>query len=116
MRRSRGADEDTLIFINNFTSKVYYDYRIGVPFLGSYEEVLNTDDSKYGGSGQVIGELLIAERESYHNQPYSLKVKVPPMATLVLKPKDIQLLKEDDEEIQEDKDEEVLESKKQMEN
>lgn len=83
-RRSRN-DEDTLIFVINFTSTVYYDYRIGVPFLGSYEEAFNTDDIKYGGSGQVMDEVLMAEKVPYHNQPYSLQIKVPPMATLILK-------------------------------
>ncbi|OOM70311.1 1,4-alpha-glucan branching protein GlgB [Clostridium sp. BL-8] len=83
-RRSRN-DEDTLVFVINFTSIVYYDYKIGVPFLGSYEEIFNTDDSKYGGSGQVMGEILIAEKMPFHNQPYSLTIKVPPMAALILK-------------------------------
>ena len=83
-RRSRN-DEDTLVFVTNFTSKVYYDYQIGVPFLGTYEEIFNTDDSKYGGSGQIIDGTLIAEKEQFQKQPYSLKIKVPPMATLILK-------------------------------
>jgi 1,4-alpha-glucan branching enzyme len=89
-RRSRN-DKDTLIFIINFTSAVYYDYRIGVPFLGSYKELFNTDASKYGGSGQVMDGELVAEKTQFHNQPYSLKIKVPPMATLVLKVDKIEL-------------------------
>ena len=87
-RRSR-KDDETLIFIVNFTSIVYYDYQIGVPFLGEYEELFNTDDSKYGGSGQIMDTPLFAERAPFQNQPYSVKIKVPPMATLVLKVKDI---------------------------
>ena len=83
-RRSRN-DEDTLIFVINFAPNVYYDYRIGVPFLGEYEEVFNTDDKKYGGSGQIMGETLCAEKVQFQKQPYSLKIKVPPMATLILK-------------------------------
>ncbi|WP_155268513.1 1,4-alpha-glucan branching protein GlgB [Clostridium beijerinckii] len=98
-RRSRN-DKDTLIFIINFTSTVYYDYRIGVPFLGSYEEIFNSDDIKYGGSGQVMGETLASERAKFHNQPYSLKIKVPPMGTLILKVNEISIdqeVKEKDE-------------------
>ena len=87
-RRSRN-DEDTLVFVVNFTPIVYYDYQIGVPFLGEYEELFNTDDAKYGGSGQTMDAVLVAEKEPFHNQPYSLKIKVPPMATLVLKVKEI---------------------------
>ena len=88
MRKSR-QKEDTLIFVINFKSEVYYDFTIGVPFLGEYEEVFNSDSTKYGGSGQIIGETLYSENKPFHNQQYSLKVKVPPMAGLVLKVKDI---------------------------
>jgi 1,4-alpha-glucan branching enzyme len=52
---------------------------------------MNTDDEKYGGSGQVIGEILTAVKEPFHNQPYSVKVKIPPMGTLILKVKDIEV-------------------------
>jgi len=113
MRKSRD-DKDTLIFINNFKPEVYNDYQIGVPFLGEYEQIFNTDDSKYGGSGQVIEGMLLADKEKFHNQPYSLKIKVPPMATLVLKVKKI----EEDEkiviDIKKDADQEVIEIKKKV--
>jgi 1,4-alpha-glucan branching enzyme len=89
-RRSRN-DQDTLVFVINFTSKVYYDYQIGVPFLGNYKEIFNTDNKKYGGSGQVMDQELIAEKISFHNQPFSLKIKVPPMATLILKINEINM-------------------------
>lgn len=95
-RRSK-KDEDTLVFVINFTSTVYYDYQIGVPFLGSYEEVFNTDDNKYGGSGQIMGEKLMAEKVPFHNQPYSLRIKVPPMATLILKLSEINMEKNYDQ-------------------
>lgn len=92
-RRSRNDDE-TLIFVVNFTPEMYYDYKIGVPFLGSYKEIFNTDDEKYGGSGQVMDETLIAEKIPFHNQPYSIKVKVPPMGMLILKVNDINVKQE----------------------
>ncbi|MCE5222347.1 MAG: 1,4-alpha-glucan branching protein GlgB [Clostridium sp.] len=93
-RRSRD-DQDTLVFVINFTSKVYYDYQIGVPFLGSYKEIFNTDDCKYGGSGQTMDDTLISEKSSFQNQPYSIKIKVPPMATLILKVNEINIEQED---------------------
>ncbi|WP_294153528.1 1,4-alpha-glucan branching protein GlgB [uncultured Clostridium sp.] len=104
-RRSR-KDEDTLIFVVNFKPTVYYDYQIGVPFNGEYEELFNTDDVKYGGSGQVMGTPLFAEKAPFQNQPYSLKIKVPPMATLVLKVKNI-IANEDKETLSEDKKKEI---------
>ena len=111
-RRSRN-DEDTLVFIINFTSTVYYDYRIGVPFLGEYKEIFNTDDERYGGSGQVMGENLFAEKVQFQDQPYSLKIKVPPMATLVLKVSKIAMEQQDAvEELSVEEIEELKESSK----
>lgn len=83
--RKTFIDSETLIFIYNFTPIVYYDFRIGVPYLADYKELINTDDIKYGGSGQVMGETLVAEDIPYHNQQYSLNIKVPPMGAVVLK-------------------------------
>ena len=81
--------EETLIFLVNFKPDVYYDYRIGVPLYAEYEEALNSDSEMYGGSGQIIDEILKAEKQPFHGQDYSIKIKVPPMATLVLKIKKI---------------------------
>ena len=83
--RKGEKEEDTLIFISNFTPVVYYDFKVGVPYLSEYEEVLNTDSEAYGGSGQIVSEVLTSKKEPYNNQNYSINVKVPPMATLILK-------------------------------
>ncbi|MEG2246817.1 MAG: 1,4-alpha-glucan branching protein GlgB [Romboutsia sp.] len=82
--RSSKDERETLIFICNFTPVVHYDFRIGVPYLGEYREVFNTDEKRFGGSGQVIEELLIAEKVKYHGQPYSLKTKIPPMSVSII--------------------------------
>lgn len=98
-----GEDKkDTLIVICNFTPKVYYDFKVGVPYLGEYYELFNSDASSYGGSGQVMDEIITASPQGWHKEKYSIKIKVPPMATLILKPQKIE------EEILED---ELVESK-----
>lgn len=97
----RKADnpEDTLIFITNFTPVVYYDFKIGVPYLGEYKEVFNTDNYIYGGSGQTIYDVLYSEEGKYNNQKYNINVKVPPMATLILKPTSIKKENEENKNI-----------------
>lgn len=82
--RKSMKDEDTLIFICNFTPIVYYDFRLGVPFNGVYKEVFNSDSSEYGGSNQLNEEEIRSEELVYHNKAYSVKIKVPPMAVSVL--------------------------------
>ncbi len=86
-----GEDKkDTLIVICNFTPKVYYDFKVGVPYLGEYYELFNSDASSYGGSGQVMDEVITASSQGWHKEKYSIKIKVPPMATLILKPQKIE--------------------------
>lgn len=84
IRKGKKKD-DILIFVCNFKSEVHYDFKIGVPYLRDYVEVFNSDDEKYGGSGQVMGNVkLVAEKGKQHNQDYHISIKVPPMGTVVL--------------------------------
>lgn len=87
--RSSSQKEDTLIVLCNFTPKVYYEYNIGVPYLGEYKEVFNTDKKEFGGSGETMEGILYSQNKRYHNQKYCLTIKVPPMAAIIIKPKNI---------------------------
>lgn len=82
--RKAKDESEILIFILNFTPVVRYDFRLGVPYKGEYTEVFNTDGVEFGGSGQVMNDTLIAEDIEMNNRPYSIKIKVPPMAATVL--------------------------------
>lgn len=82
--RNGKEEKDTLIFICNFTPEVYNDFTIGVPYYANYKEKFNTDKKEYGGSGQTMDEVMVAKNKKYHNMPYSINVKVPPMAITVL--------------------------------
>ncbi|WP_415342432.1 1,4-alpha-glucan branching protein GlgB [Clostridium perfringens] len=82
IRKSKNIEKHK-IFVCNFTPMVYYDFNIGVPEEGVYREVFNTDKKEYGGSGQVIKGNLFSKEGWCHNQPYTLTIKVPPMAVAV---------------------------------
>ncbi|HAT4257238.1 TPA: 1,4-alpha-glucan branching protein GlgB [Clostridium perfringens] len=80
--------KEKLIFICNFTPEVYYDFKVGVPGLGEYVEVFNSDALEFGGAGNIMGDsILKATEESFKDFDYSISVKVPPLGTLVLKVK-----------------------------
>lgn len=80
--------KEKLIFICNFTPEVYYDFKVGVPELGEYVEVFNSDSLEFGGAGNIMGDsILKATEESFKDFDYSISVKVPPLGTLVLKVK-----------------------------
>jgi 1,4-alpha-glucan branching enzyme len=84
--RRGDAEEDLAIVVCNFTPVVRHDYRIGVPEAAAYEEVLNTDDARYGGSGVGNGGRITTERVQAHGREHSLSLTLPPLATIILKP------------------------------
>lgn len=84
MRKSERED-DFIIIVCNFTPVVRYDHYIGVPVAGTYYEVFNSDAVEFGGSGQCMEEDLFSETVKWHNQPYRIRIKVPPLAVLFLK-------------------------------
>lgn len=89
----KGMEEnDRMIIICNFTPVVREVYRIGVPSLGTYQEIFNSDWEQYGGLGQRNREFLDAEQIPWHNQPFSIEIRVPPLATIYLKLKEFNTL------------------------
>jgi 1,4-alpha-glucan branching enzyme len=77
---------EPLLSVCNFTPVLRERYRIGVPRGGRWRERLNSDATDYGGSGQGnLGGLEAAAR-SAHGRPYSLEVRLPPLAVVVLTP------------------------------
>lgn len=61
------------------------DYRIGVPDATSYDEVFNTDDVKYGGSGVVNRGAIRVKNQPDHDMKQSITLTVPPLAAVFLK-------------------------------
>ena len=82
----RDAHGGFVICITNFTPVVRYDYRIGVPELRRYKEILNSDGAAYGGSNLGNDGNLHADEIPQHDRPYSVSLTVPPLATVWLQP------------------------------
>src|SRR5216110_3306527 len=83
MRKSR--EGEIIVFIVNATPVVHYGYHIGAPGAGFYREIINTDAETYGGSN--VGNLggITATDEPWQGQEHSLRVNLPPLATVALK-------------------------------
>ncbi|TMC22911.1 MAG: 1,4-alpha-glucan branching protein GlgB [Chloroflexi bacterium] len=84
MRRSP-YEQDTLVFISNFTPVPRHGYRVGVPYAGEYEEVLNSDAACYGGSDLRNTQQMLSEDLYWQSCPHSLMLTLPPLSTITLK-------------------------------
>jgi len=83
--RFTDRDDETVIIVANFTPVPLNNHRIGLPFVGSYEEIFNSDDSKYGGSGVVNGKAVVSDAISYDHRDQSAELVVPPLGVTVLR-------------------------------
>jgi 1,4-alpha-glucan branching enzyme len=82
----KGNDQnDHLIFVANFTPMPRHNYRIGVPRMGFYKEVFNSDHSAYGGSGLQNDDELETSPIYKHGRSHSLSLTLPPLGVIVLK-------------------------------
>nr|WP_256534178.1 1,4-alpha-glucan branching protein GlgB [Lewinella sp. JB7] len=82
----RGKDEEDIVaIIHNFTPTVRNKYRIGVPFAGSYEPVINSDDEQYGGTGNYSLETMSSVPSEWNGRPNHIELTLPPLATLVFR-------------------------------
>ena len=84
MRRSK-KEEDTLVFICNFTPVPRHGYRLGVPFEGEYFELINSDADRYGGSGLENKQPMPSGPIYWQSCPHSILLTLPPLSTVVLK-------------------------------
>ena len=73
-----------MLAVSNFTPVARHDYRIGVPRAGRWAELLNTDASHYGGSGQGNRGGADTGDMAAHGQPQALSLTLPPLSTLFL--------------------------------
>jgi 1,4-alpha-glucan branching enzyme len=85
IRRARNRD-DCLLVVANFTPLVRQCYRLGVPALTTYREVLNSDAARYHGSDLHNRGPLPASDLQWQSQPYSIEITLPPLAVVILRP------------------------------
>jgi 1,4-alpha-glucan branching enzyme len=87
VRRSRPAkgEAEELLVVCNFTPLVRHNYRVGVPEIGYWRELLNSDSDIYGGSGVGNYGGVQSVPVPFHGRPHSLVLTLPPLGMLVLK-------------------------------
>ncbi|MFD1672438.1 1,4-alpha-glucan branching protein GlgB [Agrilactobacillus yilanensis] len=86
IRRAK-TPEDFIIFAFNLVPVEKKDFRIPVPFAGTYEELLNTEMLEFGGTWTGSQKTFKTTGTPYKSEPDSIEVILPAMSCLVIKPK-----------------------------
>jgi 1,4-alpha-glucan branching enzyme len=81
LRKGNETDK-VLLVVCHFQANAMEQYSVGVPSSGTWKEVLNSDDKKYGGSGMINGDLKAVKKAS-HGQDYSVSFKLAPLAVMI---------------------------------
>jgi 1,4-alpha-glucan branching enzyme len=84
LRRGR-RPEDSLVLACNFTPVPRHAFRIGVPGAGRWDEILNSDATVYGGSGQGNMGGVGADPVEQHGFDQSISVTLPPLGMVVFR-------------------------------
>lgn len=78
----RMSQRSYIVCALNFTPVRYDDFIIGLPKPGVLKEVINSDDTQYGGSGILNKAEIESADESFLDHPCSAKITLPPMSAV----------------------------------
>ncbi|MGV0837818.1 1,4-alpha-glucan branching protein GlgB [Mycolicibacterium thermoresistibile] len=81
-----GDDGSMLACVFNFSGSEHTRYRLGLPHVGTWREVLNTDAAIYHGAGIGNYGAVEATDEPWHGRPASAVMVLPPLSALWFEP------------------------------
>ena len=81
-----GDSGPPVLVVCNFTPVPRVNYGVGVPCMGFWSEVLNSDSAYYGGSGSGNYGGVDATAVPAHGFMQSLSLTLPPLGIVILKP------------------------------
>ena len=76
---------NSIITVCNFLPIKRENYSIGVPYKGMYDEVFNTDNVEFGGSGITNGQKIMSVGTPMHGYDQSIVLTIPPLSVMYFK-------------------------------
>lgn len=83
--RKASDGKNNLLFVLNMTPMLRENYQVGVPKKKKYKLLLNSDETRFGGNGNVIPAEVSAvkEKEQVNYKDYSITFDLPPYTAAV---------------------------------
>jgi len=82
MRKSKDGKKK-LLFVLNMTPIMRENFEVGVPGKKKCKLVLNSDEVRFGGNGNVIPDVIIPTEEECDKLPYRIKFDLAPLSAAV---------------------------------
>lgn len=83
----KGDDVDSvLLVVCHFATQALEHYTLGVPFGGTWTPVLNSDETRFGGSG-VVNEPIQATATPTHGFEHAVAFRLPGLCVMVFEGK-----------------------------
>ena len=81
--RKDETKKNNILFVLNFTPMKREGFKVGVPKKGKYKLLLNSDEKRFGGFGNVIPGELIAQKEECDFKDYAITFDLPPLTAAI---------------------------------
>lgn len=88
IRRGK-TKKDFVIVVLNLTPVERKNFAIGVPYPGTYKEILNTEMKEFGGTWTKTNPIKESSAIPFKDYHYQIETIVPALGALLIKPKDI---------------------------
>jgi len=84
MRKGENYKENVVV-VCNFTPELRQMYRIGLSEKGKLTEIFNSDQSRYGGSGNTNQNPVAITATPWNGREFSAEITLPPLGITVLR-------------------------------
>ncbi len=81
--RRAGEGGEELLAVCNFTPVLYENFRVGVPYPGSFKEIFNSDSTFFGGTGATNSRSILSKDVGWDGREHSICIDVPPLGISV---------------------------------
>ena len=81
----KAKDGSAVLCVLNFRPESHECFRLGVPLAGAWQEILSSDDTRFGGSGKTNPRRLHTKKIPSHGRDASLVLTVPPLGGTLIK-------------------------------
>lgn len=82
LRKSASTGRKLLV-VSNLTPVVRHNYRVGCNEAGSYRELINTDDTYFGGTNLRNSDAIHTQRLPWQHRDHSIEIDLPALSTLI---------------------------------